>query len=87
MARAGLVAPAAQAQPAQLATGACAEGGLLGAVEPLAVAVLGGLPGGAVGGAFLILGPLYQRTKSYTTARATQHTPHVPVKDMWASEI
>ena len=51
MARAGLVAPAAQAQPAQLATGACAEGGLFGAVEPLAVAVLGGLPGGAVGGA------------------------------------
>ena len=51
VARAGLVAPAAQAQPAQLATGACAEGGLLGAVEPLAVAVLGGLPGGAVGGA------------------------------------
>ena len=52
MARAGLVAPAAQAQPAQLATtGACAEGGLFGAVEPLAVAVLGGVPGGAVGGA------------------------------------
>ena len=51
MAWAGLLAPAAQAQPAQLATGACAEGGLLGAVEPLAVAVLGGLPGGAVGGA------------------------------------
>ena len=49
--RAGLVAPAAQAQPAQLATGACAEGGLFGAVEPLAVAVLGGLPGGAAGGA------------------------------------
>ena len=49
--RAGLVAPAAQAQPAQLATGACAEGRLFGAVEPLAVAVLGGLPGGAVGGA------------------------------------
>ena len=41
VARAGLVAPAAQAQPAQLATGACAEGGLFGAVEPLAVAVLG----------------------------------------------
>ena len=38
-----MVAPAAQAQPAQLATGACAEGGLFGAVEPLAVAVLGGL--------------------------------------------
>ena len=34
MTRAGLVAPAAQAQPAQLATGACAEGGLFGAVEP-----------------------------------------------------
>ena len=51
MAWAGLLAPAAQAQPTQLATGACAEGGLLGAVEPLAVAVLGGLPGGAVGGA------------------------------------
>ena len=50
VARAGLVAPAAQAQPAQLATGACA-GGLFGAVEPLAVADLGGLPGGAVGGA------------------------------------
>ena len=33
-----MVAPAAQAQPAQLATGACAEGGLFGAVEPLAVA-------------------------------------------------
>ena len=49
--RAGLLAPAAQAQPAQLATGACAEGRLFGAVEPLAVAVLGGLPGGAVGGA------------------------------------
>ena len=46
---AGLLAPAAQAQPTQLATGACAEGGLLGAVEPLAVAILGGLPGGAVG--------------------------------------
>ena len=44
-----MVAPAAQAQPAQLATGACAEGGLFGAVEPLAVAILGGLPGGAVG--------------------------------------
>ena len=41
MTRAGLLAPAAQAQPAQLATGACAEGGLLGAVEPLAVAILG----------------------------------------------
>ena len=51
MTRAGLLAPAAQAQPAQLATGACAEGGLFGAVEPLAVAVLSGLPGGAVGGA------------------------------------
>ena len=51
MTRAGLLAPAAQAQPTQLATGACAEGGSLGAVEPLAVAVLGGLPGGAVGGA------------------------------------
>ena len=51
MTRAGLVAPAAQAQPTQLATGACAEGRLFGAVEPLAVAVLGGLPGGAVGGA------------------------------------
>ena len=38
--RAGLLAPAAQAQPTQLATGACAEGGSLGAVEPLAVAVL-----------------------------------------------
>ena len=47
MTRAGLVAPAAQAQPAQLATGACAEGGLFGAVKPIAVAVLGGLPVGA----------------------------------------
>ena len=28
MTRAGLLAPAAQTQPAQLATGACAEGGL-----------------------------------------------------------
>ena len=51
MARAGLVAPAAQAQPTQLATGTCAEGRLFGAVKPLAVAVLGGLSGGAVGGA------------------------------------
>ena len=48
---AGLLAPAAQAQPTQLATGACAEGRLFGAVKPLAVAVLGGLSGGAVGGA------------------------------------
>ena len=51
MAQAGLLAPAAQAEAAQLTPHGGAEVGLLGAVEPLAVAVLGGLPGGAVGGA------------------------------------
>ena len=55
--RAGLVAPAAQAQPTQLATGACAEGRLFGVVEPLAVlAVAAELHGG--GGSALAPPPL-----------------------------
>ena len=43
MARAGLLAPAAQAEAAQFAPCGGAEVGLLGAVEPFAVAVGGGL--------------------------------------------
>ena len=46
VARAGLLAPAAQAEAAQLAPCGGAEVGLLGAVEPFAVAVGGSLAGG-----------------------------------------
>ena len=46
MARAGLLAPAAQAEAAQLTPHGGAEVGLLGAVEPFAVAVGGGLASG-----------------------------------------
>ena len=46
MTRAGLLAPAAQAQSAQLTPHGGAEIGLFGAVEPFAVAVGGGLASG-----------------------------------------
>ena len=46
VARAGLLAPVAQAESAQLTPHGVAEVGLLGAVEPFAVAVGGGLASG-----------------------------------------
>ena len=46
MTRAGLLAPAAQAQSAQLTPHGGAEIGLFGAVEPFTVAVGGGLTSG-----------------------------------------
>ena len=46
VARAGLLAPAAQAESTQLTPHSGTEVGLLGAVEPFAVAVGGGLAGG-----------------------------------------
>ena len=56
MARAGLFAPAAQAEAAQLTPHGGAEVGLLGAVEPLAVAVGGGLASGGGVAALDIIG-------------------------------
>ena len=46
MARAGLLAPAAQAESSQLTPHGGAEVGLVGVVEPFAVAVGGGLASG-----------------------------------------